>query len=101
MYGNSKYLTFSNLNLPLSSSSTTSCLNSQLVVDEDDLMWFKNLRKLLCHPLGYKRVYLPLCKVADTPHHIQEEYVLMNHFYGNFRSKTLGSRKMKSIFREV
>ena len=22
-------------------------------------------------PLGYERVYLPLCKVADTPFHIQ------------------------------
>ena len=22
------------------------------------------------HPLGYERVYLPLCKVADTPFHI-------------------------------
>ena len=24
------------------------CRNSRLVVDEDDLMWFKNLRKLPC-----------------------------------------------------
>ena len=23
------------------------------------------------HHLGYERVYLPLCKVADTPFHIQ------------------------------
>ena len=25
--------------------------------------------------LGYERVYLPLCKVADTPFHIQDEYI--------------------------
>ena len=27
-------------------------------------------------PLGYKRVYLPLYKVADTPFHIQGAYVV-------------------------
>ena len=27
---------------------------------------------ILYRPLGYERVYLPLCKVADTPFHIQE-----------------------------
>ena len=37
-------LTLSGLNLSLSSSSTT----SRLVVDEDDLKWFKNYRKLPC-----------------------------------------------------
>ena len=25
----------------------------------------------ICRPLGYERVYLPLCKVADTPFNIQ------------------------------
>ena len=25
----------------------------------------------LSRPVGYERVYLPLCKVADTPFHIQ------------------------------
>ena len=24
-----------------------------------------------CRPIGYERVYLTLCKVADTPFHIQ------------------------------
>ena len=40
-----KKQTLSGLNLPLSSSSTTSrncCRNSRLVVDEDDLLGFKN-----------------------------------------------------------
>ena len=27
-------------------------------------------------PLGYERVFLPLCKVADTPFHIQEHDIL-------------------------
>ena len=27
-------------------------------------------RQTICRPLGFKRVYLPLCKVADTPYHI-------------------------------
>ena len=26
--------------------------------------------------LGYERVYLLLCKVADTPFHIQEDYMI-------------------------
>ena len=26
-------------------------------------------------PLGYERVYLPLCKVADTPFHIQGDEI--------------------------
>ena len=40
MKQNSWLLTLSSLNLPLSSSSTTS--RELLVVDEDDLLWFKN-----------------------------------------------------------
>ena len=28
------------------------------------------------HQLGYVRVYLPLCGVADTPFHIQGEHIL-------------------------
>ena len=24
--------------------------------------------------LGYERVYMPLCSVADTPFHIQDDY---------------------------
>ena len=50
------------------------CRNSRLVVDGDDLMCFK----------------------------IKENYhVLVNQFHGNFRSKTLCCRKIKSVFREV
>ena len=43
--------TLSSLDLPLSSSSTTSrelLRNSRLAVDEDDVMWFENERKLPC-----------------------------------------------------
>ena len=42
--------------------------------------------KLLCGltlpycPFGYERVYLTLCKVADTPFHIQRDD-FENHFY--------------------
>ena len=36
-------------------------------------------------PLGYERVYLPLCKVADTPFQVQgDEYV--NRRWWPFRS---------------
>ena len=31
-----------------------------------------------CRPVGYERVYLPLCKVADTPFHIQGDDVNMH-----------------------
>ena len=31
-------------------------------------------------PLGYERVYLPLCEVADAPFHIQEdEFIVVHH----------------------
>ena len=34
------------------------------------------------HSLGYERVYLPLCKVADTPFHIQgDEYTLITWYH--------------------
>ena len=50
------------------------CRNSRLVVDEDDLMWFK----------------------------IKEKYhVLVNQLHGNFRSNILGCREIKSVFRDV
>ena len=29
----------------------------------------------MTRPPGYERVYLPLCKVADTPFHIQGDHV--------------------------
>ena len=32
----------------------------------------------LYRPLGYERVYLPLCKVTDTPFHIQEDDILFS-----------------------
>ena len=50
------------------------CRNSRLVVDEDDLMWFKNWRN--CH-------------------------VLESQFHGNFHSKGLICRKIKPVFRDV
>ena len=31
----------------------------------------------IIRPLGYERVYLPLCKLADTPFHIQREDILV------------------------
>ena len=50
------------------------CRNSRLVVDENDFCGLKI--KENCH-------------------------VLVNQFYGNFISKTLGCRKIKSVFRDV
>ena len=51
------------------------CRNSRLVVDEDDLIWFEKLKKN-CH-------------------------VLVSQCHGNFRFKTPGCRKIKSVFRNV
>ena len=50
------------------------CRNSRLVVDEDDLMWFKIKKN--CH-------------------------VLVNQFHGNIYSETLGCGKIKCFFRDV
>ena len=50
------------------------CRNSRLVVDEDDLLWFKI--KENCHEL-------------------------VNQFHGNFRSKILCFGKIRSVFRGV
>ena len=52
-------LTLSSLNFPLSShplQAANCCRNSRLVVDEDDLKWVKNKRKLPCigKPLSWK-----------------------------------------------
>ena len=52
-------LTFSSLDLPLSShplQAANCCRNSRLVVNEDDFMWFKNYRKLPCigKPVSWK-----------------------------------------------
>ena len=36
-----------------------------------------------CCPLGYERVYLPLCQVADTPFHFQGDmFCAMFGIYG-------------------
>ena len=32
---------------------------------------FNDLSTNIKRPLGYERVYMPRCKVADTPFHIQ------------------------------
>ena len=42
-----------------------------IVVEEDLLTWSKERNVSHCYyvTLGYKRVFLPLCKVADTPFH--------------------------------
>ena len=37
------------------------------------------------------------CGLKITENH----HVLVNQFHGNFRSKTLGCRKAKSVFRDV
>ena len=50
------------------------CRNSQLVVDEDDLKWLKI--KENCN-------------------------VLVHQFHGNFRSKTLGRRRINYVFRDL
>ena len=50
------------------------CRNSRLVVDEDDLMWFKTYRKLPC-----------IGKLVSW----------------EFRYKNLGCGKIKSVFRDV
>ena len=31
------------------------------------------LEELIIRPLGYERVHLPLCEVADAPFHIQDD----------------------------
>ena len=35
-------------------------------------------------PLGYERVYLPLCKVADTPFHIQGDVIPSLYWFVKF-----------------
>ena len=62
------------MHLTLSDLSLPLCRNSRLVVVEDDLMWGKKLRKL---------------------------HALVKEFHGNFLSKTLGCREIKSVFRDV
>ena len=38
-------------------------------VHQSYTQWY--VKCLTFRPLGYERVYLPLCNVADTPFHIQ------------------------------
>ena len=45
-------------------------------------------------PLGYKRVYLPLCTVADTPFHIQGDEIACPF---NPYSAGIDFRRLKSI----
>ena len=71
-------LTLSGLNLPLSSSSTTSRELLSQFSTCSRWRWFDVVWKLKenCH-------------------------ALVNQFHGNFRSKTLCCRKIKSVFRDV
>ena len=44
------------------------------ILNSPPLLYVKEFRMVLFgyfRPLGYERVYLPLCKVADTPFHIR------------------------------
>ena len=50
-------------------------------------------------PLGYERVDLPLCRVADTPFHIQGDDMLKNTKYteGALTHSRVGSRARPSL----
>ena len=72
-------VTLSGLNLPLSSSSTTS---------RELLSQFSTCSKRRWLDVGEK-----LKKITM--------YILVNQFRGNFHSKTLSFRKIKSVFRDV
>ena len=39
---------------------------------------YNGRRPITYRPLGYERVHLPLCKVADTPFHIQGDDMYSN-----------------------
>ena len=47
-----------------------------------------DLFAIITRPLGYQRVYMPLCKVADTPFHNQMDkllsiYMTLSHIHIN------------------
>ena len=50
-------------------------------------------------PLGYERVYLPLCKVADTPFHIQGDDMFYNCFSGIFEA--ISSIKIQKVLVKI
>ena len=41
-------------------------------------VFVKQAAEWIVHHLGYERVYLPLCKVADTPFHVQGDESITN-----------------------
>ena len=41
----------------------------------------RGVSQIIYRPLGYERVYLPLCEVADTPFYIQGDDMLL-YVYG-------------------
>ena len=72
--GLTRALTLSSLNLPLSSSSSTS---------RELLSQFPTCSGWRCFEVG------------------GNYHVLVNQFHGNFHSKTLGCRKIRSVFKDV
>ena len=46
-------------------------------------------------PLGYERVYLPLCKVADTPFHIQGANSYLKVIQNEKKYDCLGIKRAK------
>ena len=55
-------------------------------------MFIVGSERITYHPLGYERVYLPLCKVADTPFHIQRDdicYIKVFEVYIIIKSKLI------------
>ena len=51
-------------------------LFDKIIIYHTALYKFKSLIDKI-RPLGYERVYLPLCKMADTPFHIQGDDLLI------------------------
>ena len=56
------------LNLNTTAMSMTQVANNYVSFN---VYWCALESSRLSRPLGYERVYLPLCEVADTPFHIQ------------------------------
>ena len=63
--------------------------------------WEVYVSKAICRPLGYERVYLPLCKVADTSFHIQGDDVYVNEKYRIFFSLWHSLLSMVHLFRNI
>ena len=74
-------------------SNTNGSLNIESGIVSVQKKLVKQGDKKINPPLGYERVYLPLCELADTPFHIlgllkrnnqiyfQDNYKLQNTFY--------------------